>query len=239
MCQCTPSGAEACDGRDNDCDGLIDNGATCTQPGFTCQKSVCACDPKNFCGGTTCLDLLSDPKNCGGCGLACGGTCAAGFCLITLASAQSLTKAVAVDATSVYWTNSSTSYNGNDGTVMKVPIGGGAPTTLAAGQSNPWRIAVDATSVYWTSTGAGTVMKVPIGGGAPTTLAAGQSYPSGIAVDATSVYWTAAGTVMKVPLGGGAPSTLASGQSPYSIAVDATSVYWTNPSGGTVMKTSK
>jgi hypothetical protein len=63
----------------------------------------------------------------------------------TLATAQSGPQGIAVDATSVYWTN----YTG--GTVMKVPIGGGTPTTLATGQTLPHGIAVDATSVYWTS----------------------------------------------------------------------------------------
>ena len=60
---------------------------------------------------------------------------------------------IAVDATSVYWTN----YEG--GTVQKVGLGGGTPVTLASGQATPYDIAVDATSVYWTNLG-GTVMKV-------------------------------------------------------------------------------
>ena len=37
---------------------------------------------------------------------------------------------VAVDATDVDWTSS------GDGSVKKVPTGGGAPTTLAAGSNN-------------------------------------------------------------------------------------------------------
>jgi hypothetical protein len=46
---------------------------------------------------------------------------------------------MAVDATSVYWTNYIS------GTVMKVGIGGVTPTTLASGQDTPSSIAVDAT----------------------------------------------------------------------------------------------
>jgi hypothetical protein len=35
VCQCSPSpgGTEDCDGRDNDCDGIVDNGATCSDAG--------------------------------------------------------------------------------------------------------------------------------------------------------------------------------------------------------------
>jgi hypothetical protein len=47
---------------------------------------------------------------------------------------------------------------GHDGSVMKVPIGGGTPTVLASGQTGAASIAVDATSVYWTD--ADTVVKL-------------------------------------------------------------------------------
>jgi hypothetical protein len=122
---------------------------------------------------------------------------------------------IAVDSTSVYWTNygSSVFPTNTNGLVMKVPLGGGTPITLASGQHDAAAIAVDATSVYWGNAGTegdgyadGTVMKVPLGGGVPITLATGQGGVYGIAVDATSVYWTTvrtsgttgAGTVMKL-----------------------------------------
>jgi hypothetical protein len=62
-------------------------------------------------------------------------------------------RAMAVDATSLYWTDDV------NGTVMKVSLSGGAPATLYQGDI-PYAIAVDDTSVYWTSPSGGTVMKL-------------------------------------------------------------------------------
>lgn len=78
-CACTPSGVEVCDGRDNDCDGKVDVGATCAQPKDSCQRGVCTCKPTNACG-TDCFDLDSDPRHCGSCTTACPSTCSAGKC---------------------------------------------------------------------------------------------------------------------------------------------------------------
>ncbi len=67
---------------------------------------------------------------------------------------------IAVDGASVYWTNYF------DGTVLKVPLGGGSPTTIASRGVGPVAIAVDAASVYWVDSGNenfadGTIMKAP------------------------------------------------------------------------------
>ncbi len=109
---------------------------------------------------------------------------------------------VAVDATSAYWTN-------QGGTVMKIAMGGGAPTVIATPGGSPYDIAVNATTVCFTSDNYnvmsapsdGNVMSVPSDGGAAVVIASG-SRPAGIAVDATSVHWTdySSGTVMKLQL---------------------------------------
>jgi hypothetical protein len=74
---------------------------------------------------------------------------------------------LAVDSTSVYWTDLA------DGAIYKCatsgcggdPLKPRTPVTLATGQIQPRGIAVDATSIYWTNSaalspiGSGSVMK--------------------------------------------------------------------------------
>jgi hypothetical protein len=156
---------------------------------------------------------------------------------------------LAVDATSVYWTNP------NDETVRKVPVGGGPTATLAGGAAP---LAIDSTGVYCTNqfstNPAPAILKMPLGGGAPAVIASLSILPAAIAVDATGVYWTspgrgqvyfqdagaselsrllAPGSVMKISLDGGLPTVLASGQVGVgAIAIDENNVYWT---AGTVV----
>jgi hypothetical protein len=86
-----PGEAEACNGTDDDCDGTVDNDATCPVKGQVCTKGACACaDGTTMCGGTgpggaigaSCADLQTDPSHCGGCRTDCGpaGACAGGKC---------------------------------------------------------------------------------------------------------------------------------------------------------------
>jgi alpha-tubulin suppressor-like RCC1 family protein len=79
-CQCHPSGAEVCDGRDNDCDGIVDDGATCPTPGEVCQAGSCVCPPANVCAGT-CVDYATNASNCGMCGHKCPAVCAGSACV--------------------------------------------------------------------------------------------------------------------------------------------------------------
>lgn len=98
-----PGLAEACDQRDNDCNGVLDDGVSCactpgTSPtpcgaGGACEQS---CLPGGVLGaclppGATTVELTGDPSNCGECGKRCalpahaaarcgGGACGRGPC---------------------------------------------------------------------------------------------------------------------------------------------------------------
>lgn len=151
--------------------------------------------------------------------------------VVTLATGLSNPSDIAVDDTSVYWTEF------GSGTVKKISKSGGSVMTLASGL-NLTGLAVDNSDVYFS--GDASIKKVLKSGGSVTTLASGQTSTWKIAVDGANVYWTdsGGGTIRKVPITGGSVSTLATGSSsPNGITVDSTAVYWsefTNP--GSVKK---
>jgi hypothetical protein len=166
-----------------------------------------------------------------------------------LASRQSSPHDLAIDRTSVYFTD-------NDG-VTKVPIAGGAPVVLARSEHFPSSLVVDKANVYFGSAGSTTmsgatgkatanppaIRKVPLAGGAASTFVPLQQIPSSLTVDAANLYWVdCTGAVGKIPLAGGAVTPLAPSSakscgmanSKPLIAVDATSVYFTTQ--GALMK---
>ena len=84
-CQCTAS-AELCDGKDNDCNGVVDDPSAtklwCDEnvgAGFVCRNGTCSCG--HVCG-VSCVNIQDDPANCGGCGIVCeaGAQCVLGSC---------------------------------------------------------------------------------------------------------------------------------------------------------------
>jgi hypothetical protein len=176
---------------------------------------------------------------------------AGGGAIVTIATGQSRPSSVAADATYVYWTNggmaacatlSGTCGGKGDGSVLRAPRTGGAPTILAGGLCGPNGIAVDGNSAYLVDTGDGAIVKIPLAGGSPTVLAMG-SFLGSLAIDSANVYFTEAdssglhGSIVKVPIAGGAPVVLATGfapdltnfgcgASPPTLAVDSRNVYW-------------
>ncbi len=73
--------AESCDGADNDCDGAVDEDATCPEPMQECRSGACQCRAEYACGDV-CVDRLTSVEHCGECGNACAanGSCEAGQC---------------------------------------------------------------------------------------------------------------------------------------------------------------
>lgn len=182
--------------------------------------------------------------------------------LHSIASISATAVAIALDERYAYLALRGDSGRHN-GSIVKVPLAGGAPIELSRSDESPMGVAVDDGHVYFTNGGAehsaGMITRVDKDGTGKTLLASGLEWPNGIAVDDDAVYWTEGGNsdgssvpddrigarVMRLDKAGGAPLPLATRQrNPESIAVDATHVYWTNSGGsagaaGGVMRVSK
>jgi hypothetical protein len=217
-CQSTCPGC--CD-TDGGCH-LGDTFSACGTGGASC--SVCAGEACNFghCGG--CLSPAE-------CDAGPSPTCNMGVCNYTLYTYDGQPFSIAVDDTSVYWVDF------GNGSVFKVPIGGGAVATLYSNGMSAQGISLDSSNVYWTDTGAGTVMKVSKDGGTIVTLASSQVGPIGVALGpndktvywgdstgTTAHEWFVAYTAIK---GGGTVSTFAPDQAAVWLTVDTENAYWT------------
>ena len=151
----------------------------------------------------------------------------------TLKTLTSLPVGIAVNAGTIYWTNSR-------GRIQSMPAAGGKITNVVQNLSNPTAITVSGDVLYWTEA-VGRVRKMNLTGknNSPTNIATGLGEPLGIAVGNGKVYWTEktigkAGRVHRANLDGTnrqVVKTLASG--PIGISVDtvANKLYWTNARG--------
>jgi len=158
---------------------------------------------------------------------------------VKLAADQTSPTAIAVDTTSVYWTDAPSVDlpTTGGGAIVKVGVTGGAPTTLVSGQADPQTLALAAGSLYWANFTGGDVAEASITGGTVTTLVPETPFtPLALVANATSLAWTTegttgngAGTVMALPLAGGTPVTLAIDQRDIvALAIDPANVYWKN-----------
>lgn len=172
---------------------------------------------------------------------------------IVLASGLSTVGPIAIDSTTVYWSDMF-------GGVASVPIAGGSVTTLVPPQytlppstildDSPAAIAVANGSVYWTSTpldgtSPGTIDAVSTSGGAARVVATPVTRPTGLAVDDTFVYWGEVGAITEQGLGvppiadqgslsrvelvGGTPQVLATGATyPVGPVVSDNALYYSS-----------
>jgi hypothetical protein len=172
-----------------------------------------------------------------------------------VAAAQDNPADIAIDGTSLYWTNTGHWTNQQAGSyvagsVAKAPLSGGPPVTIAGGLNVPVEIGVDANSVYWVENGlplndpnptANGLWRANRDGSSPTKLSGYPGIAGGhVAVNATTAFYTTVSfSVWSQPLAGGASGPLwyatTNNSIPWDIAIDANSVYWTNFNTGLVM----
>lgn len=183
-----------------------------------------------ICGTASCVDVTSDPKNCGYCGHDCrGGACSSSMCPpVTipwdaeggLPSIGNLT----VDDTHLYFST--------DTAILRVPKNGGAIENVAAKSSvNALRVAGGI--VYYTQlAGQLVVGSVPGDGGAPSLVAALDASPAiaPMAVDSPVIFFANGTGILSVLVDGGALATVLPESLAYEtivrVAVDATDVYF-------------
>jgi hypothetical protein len=102
------------------------------------------------------------------------------------------------DSVNVYWTD----LTAGGGSLLSMPLTGGAVTTMASALGTPRYMAVDSTNVYTADSTSGNVYEVPIGASAATpkalVTAAASTSPFGVAADdsQTVVYFTSNGTAI-------------------------------------------
>src|SRR5579863_2995671 len=162
VCQCTAS-TQTCDGKDDDCDGIVDDEPAADQwcasqsgPAHVCQGGNCVC--ATMCGGQ-CVDEQTDPNNCGGCGMQCSAVCAGAKCVLPTAIAVGDGFACALLANGAVecWGNGCALANGpriDAATPLAVP-GLTGVTAISAGTTSACALLSGGTVACWGSTSYG------------------------------------------------------------------------------------
>ncbi len=181
----------------------------------------------------------------------------------TLVSGVPVISAVAMDATTVFWSTPNTV--GDNCTscpvsappqILSIPRAGGTVTTVLDGV-DALALQLDETDVYWATQVAGDVPspqtsigRVPKAGGVAVALVSLPDFVvTDFKIDGTTIYWgqsslfdTAPTTLVSVAKSGGTPITLATltyPARPQPLALDGASVYWRDASMHAVVKVAK
>lgn len=220
-----------------------DEAGSGTRPNGPDDDPAAACDPPNnaICNGA-CVQVATDAKNCGRCGRDClDSTCGGGVCAPVLMAESPIggvapTGPIAVDATFVYWGNSSSqcAVGGNCNTVYHMPKNGGMATirSFASARHAVSGIALDTTGTYWTN--GLSVMSCPGNscgpfGDNPTTLVDGRTATREIVARGGNVFWGESFGVFACPIAGCPSNTPTSIHNVAGevkrLAIDDTSLY--------------
>lgn len=202
-----------------------------------------ACDDDQAACGGACVDLRTDPLNCGECGRSClGAACLAGFCrpeALTVGG-EVAPYALAVDATHIYWV--SPAIKGLAAPRMrrapKASPGGPGEDAFPSTDVRARSLAFAGGKLYWGElAGTGAVLSgTPGAAAADAAFAAAQPRVQHVAVAGGKLFWASGatnsgthdGAVRSKPLAGGAVTNEVSGQpGPEWVASDgADGLFW-------------
>ena len=197
--------------------------------------------PCTTCGGA-CVDITSDPTNCGGCGVTCR-QCTNGYCLNYLDQGDpgQYMPALAFLPPLVYWAGAA---DGGDDLVTGDVLDASVPKperVLEMFSTAPLALAADRQSVFVGGAGYLAAFTPPsplsASDGGLVVLNTGLTYfdagvvrtANSVAVDDTNVYWSDSTTnaVLEMPKSGGQVVTLVPDQfSVTGVATDSSFVYW-------------
>lgn len=158
-----------------------------------------------------------------------------------LANFQPFAHDVVLDDTFVYFTASA------DGTIRRIPLGGGSNDVVLGGQNGPVTLGILNGTLYFSENWATRVRRVGVNGGNVQSYQGTSNVPRGVSAHPDAVVWTIrdmnddfTGDVVKASPSGGGEVVLASGQPrPHTAVTDGTNVYFTcvadkNPGAGSV-----
>jgi len=163
------------------------------QDGFPC-----------VCPGVGCIDPMTDPDNCGLCGIKCGptSTCNGGVCgpapVVVVPPQQSCgLMDLAVGGGMLYWTDP------GHAAVKRMPLAGGGAQTIGNGEK-PSNIAVAGTMAVWMySSGS---IRLSFDGAPPSFLLSGGAQIGGLALTADgTVFFSTGNDVMRTSIKGEMP----------------------------------
>jgi hypothetical protein len=167
--------------------------------------------------------------------------CALADCQPTRLSTGAQITAIAVTATTVFWTDFG--IGGTTGGVFSCAIAGCSetPTPLSPIATGPQALALDETNVYWSNTKTHTIESCPLAGcgsAGPRQLVTGEG-PVALAVSGPDLFWAGAG-IRTCAISECTPGTFtAADEQPAAIAVDDAGVYWVDTATDTIRGCSK
>jgi hypothetical protein len=143
-----------------------------------------------------------------------------------IATGQPIPGGVAVNSTSLYWSDQ----NG----IMQAGLDGSNPHLIVTHQAGVLGIAVNGSNLYWAINSNGTVWEAGLDGSNPHPIGGPQLFPGAVAVNGSNVYWADAGgapgtgTITEASLDGSNAHVIVGGRTGGSIlAVDSSHLYWT------------